>query len=58
MIRHATVFYLVWNDGTREMYTTSTKLHCREYVLENQGFERDLDYITYSDLIPEDDLYY
>lgn len=54
---YARIFYIVWNDGTKETFNNILERNCRMHTLETQGYERDLDFITYSDLIPEEDLY-
>ena len=55
---YARIFFIVWNDGTKETFYNILERNHRMHTLENQGYERELDYITYSDLIPEDDLYF
>jgi hypothetical protein len=54
---YARVFYIVWNDGTKETFYNILERNHRMNALEDQGYERDLDFTTYSDLIPEEDLY-
>ena len=54
---YARVFFIVWNDGTKETFYNILERNCRMNALEDQGYERDLDFTTYSDLIPEDDFY-
>lgn len=56
-MRYMQIYFIIWNDGTREPFTSRSARNCRSYDLENQGYERDIDYRYESDLIPEDDLY-
>ena len=56
-MRYMQVYFIIWNDGTRETFTSRSDRSCRAYALENQGYDRDIDFQYDSDLIPEDDLY-
>ena len=53
---YARVFYIYWKDGTKETIYNILERNNRVATLTDQGYRIGLDFTTYSDLIPEDEL--